>query len=334
MADHSLGKVMLISKGTYSAAVEYNRLDFVEHQGSSYVGLHDSIINKTPGENPDDWQLLAAGISISNQVQNYAAQTEEEYTGEPPSTGWQSTVPTGTAKGYIWTRITTTYSDGSTKATYTAARNGSDGNGQVETVNEQTPDEDGNISLDAGNINVDDSAEEPETVEEAISSLSSQKANQSIISDTWTSRTWNKGEYCIDNNKLWKCKVANSSAPSEGANWTEVQITDLIKDLNDFVTSSELTEISNTGIKYKKTGNLVTLYVYKTGFTFTAANTYQEFYNALPAEIRPPTAIYNASSTHVGNKIGYRISTDGVISVTCDAVATNKAIIFTVTYLI
>lgn len=46
-----------------------------------------------------------------------------------------------------------------------------------------------------------------------------------MISDTWTQKTWYEGEYCIDNNKLWKCLVTNSNRPSESANWEEDSIT-------------------------------------------------------------------------------------------------------------
>lgn len=67
-----------------------------------------------------------------------------------------------------------------------------------------------------------------------ITELSSQIGNlqtaegqtRGMISDTWTQKTYQPGEYAIYNNKLWRCKVANSSAPSEGANWTEVSVTD------------------------------------------------------------------------------------------------------------
>lgn len=50
-------------------------------------------------------------------------------------------------------------------------------------------------------------------------------ADNSIVSDAWTSRTYNVGEYCISDNILWKCLVQNSERPSEGANWKRTNVT-------------------------------------------------------------------------------------------------------------
>lgn len=57
-------------------------------------------------------------------------------------------------------------------------------------------------------------------------------ADTSIVSDKWTSRTYNVGEYCIDNNTLWKCLVQNSERPSDGANWTRTSVGDEIENIN------------------------------------------------------------------------------------------------------
>lgn len=67
------------------------------------------------------------------------------------------------------------------------------------------------------------------------------KAPQSMVSDAWTQRTWTAGEYCIDNNKLWKCLVDNSERPSEGANWTVTSINEIF----DSLTEIEVTDIKN-----------------------------------------------------------------------------------------
>ena len=52
-----LGKVMMIAKGNYSDAEQYEKLDFVMYNGWSYVAKQSTIGNVPTNE--DYWQLLA-----------------------------------------------------------------------------------------------------------------------------------------------------------------------------------------------------------------------------------------------------------------------------------
>lgn len=58
MTEQIIGKVMMTFKGDYDTTKQYNFLDTVEYNGSSFVckanGTHD-----TPSENSANWQLLA-----------------------------------------------------------------------------------------------------------------------------------------------------------------------------------------------------------------------------------------------------------------------------------
>ena len=45
MAKQNLGRVAMVSKGEYSSATSYERLDIVTYEGSSYVCKKDSIGN-------------------------------------------------------------------------------------------------------------------------------------------------------------------------------------------------------------------------------------------------------------------------------------------------
>ena len=58
MTEQIIGKVMMTFKGDYDATKQYNFLDTVEYNGSSFVckanGTHD-----TPSEHSANWQLLA-----------------------------------------------------------------------------------------------------------------------------------------------------------------------------------------------------------------------------------------------------------------------------------
>ena len=69
-----------------------------------------------------------------------------------PTGTWQSTVPTVPQGGYLWTRIITNYSDGTGVTSYSVSRMGIDGSGAVSTVNNVSPDGNGNVSLTASDI--------------------------------------------------------------------------------------------------------------------------------------------------------------------------------------
>lgn len=58
MATYNLGRFILNPRGTYSSSANYNKLDFVLYNGSSYVCKADSTTNKVP-TNTSYWQLMA-----------------------------------------------------------------------------------------------------------------------------------------------------------------------------------------------------------------------------------------------------------------------------------
>ena len=49
---------------------------------------------------------------------------------------------------------------------------------------------------------------------------------KTMISDAWNNETvYTEGQYCIYNNALWKCLVANTNTePAEGTYWTQTRI--------------------------------------------------------------------------------------------------------------
>lgn len=66
-----------------------------------------------------------------------------------------------------------------------------------------------------------------------------QYSNNANLSDTWTPRIWAANEYTLFNNNLWKCVVANSNPPSDGAEWVKVNLAEMLIDLNKRVTILE-----------------------------------------------------------------------------------------------
>ena len=62
---------------------------------------------------------------------------------------------------------------------------------------------------------------------------------KTMISDAWNSATtYTVGQYCIYNNALWKCLVANTNIePAEGTHWTQTTIDAEISALNSNLSS-------------------------------------------------------------------------------------------------
>lgn len=88
-------------------------------------------------------------ITVSSTVIEY----QEGASGTTAPTGaWSSTVPSVTQGNFLWTRVTTTFSDGATAVSYSVSRMGVDGSGSVMTVNNVAPDGDGNVSLSASDV--------------------------------------------------------------------------------------------------------------------------------------------------------------------------------------
>lgn len=151
---------MLTPRGNYSAGATYNMLDFVLYGGASFVALENNLSGVTPSADSPSWQLLAAAaeeITVVSQEVEYAAQAAADYTGDPPESGWSSEIPPATNGNYLWTRIITTYSDGSSFTAYLVAKNGVNGSGAVSSVNGVSPDASGNVLLNIGSIATVDS---------------------------------------------------------------------------------------------------------------------------------------------------------------------------------
>ncbi len=147
-----LGYVSIVPKGPYSPTATYNRLNVVSYNGGSYML---TVNTPTTGVTPADgstWMQLAsagAGITVSAQETAYVASTQGD---TPPETGWQTSIPDVPAGSYLWARITTTFSDGSSYNTYMVTRFGVNGTGAVSTVNGVSPDATGNVQLTLGSL--------------------------------------------------------------------------------------------------------------------------------------------------------------------------------------
>lgn len=82
-----------------------------------------------------------------------SVQYQEGSSGTAVPTGtWVDSVPSVSQGSYLWTRTIINYSDGTGVTSYSVARMGVDGTGAVSTVNNISPDGNGNISLSAADV--------------------------------------------------------------------------------------------------------------------------------------------------------------------------------------
>ena len=119
------------------------------------------VYSGTAAEAPDDWQQYTWYQIKGEKGDTGAAAAVTETTVEymvsdsgtiVPSGSWGTTIPTVPQGKYLWTRVTTTFNTGSPAVSYSVTRMGIDGTGSVSSVNSKSPDESGNISLTATDI--------------------------------------------------------------------------------------------------------------------------------------------------------------------------------------
>lgn len=137
MATANVGKVVLLPKGNWSNSTTYNYLDFVLHNGSSWVSKTNGNVGHEPSaSDTTNWQVLATAaeeVTVESQTLAYASQSVSAFNGNPPTTGWQNTVPAVSAGDYLWVRTTTEFSDGNSFNSYNVTKYGTNGTG-VGTV--------------------------------------------------------------------------------------------------------------------------------------------------------------------------------------------------------
>ena len=128
------------------------------------------------GDVPDKWIGLYWGSSptaptLWDEYKWYQFQGDKGDTGSPatlessvveyqagdygnviPSETWTDSIPAVPQGKYLWTRITQNYNTGSPVVAYSVARMGRDGYGSVVSVNNVSPDDEGNVTLTAENV--------------------------------------------------------------------------------------------------------------------------------------------------------------------------------------
>lgn len=114
----------------------------VDAAGSPSQGAPTATVTKTGGHYNISFGLVPSSISSqSTAYQNSSSGTVI------PSGTWLDTQPVTPQGQYLWSRRTIVWSSGQTTEIYTISRMGVDGSGSVVSVNGESPDGSGNVTL-------------------------------------------------------------------------------------------------------------------------------------------------------------------------------------------
>lgn len=140
----------------YSSAMPTKNSDMYDTP-DNYIGIYSGASSTAPtdytsytwfkykGEKGD----IGTPATITSQAVEYQAGTSGTII---PSGTWTTTIPTVPNGSYLWTKTTVSFNSGSPVISYSVARMGIDGSGSVSTVNNVSPDSNGNITIDAEGI--------------------------------------------------------------------------------------------------------------------------------------------------------------------------------------
>lgn len=141
-----------------------------------YASQEPTASSHSFGDVPDNWIGVYSGSSATaptdwTQYQWFEIKGEKGETGDPatlvsaevryqlgssgtviPSGTWSATIPTVAQGKYLWTRIVHTFNSGDAVTAYSVSRMGVDGLGSVVTVCNVSPDDNGNVQLDADKV--------------------------------------------------------------------------------------------------------------------------------------------------------------------------------------
>lgn len=141
-------------------------------------------------------------VTVSGTAVDYAVGDDGT---NIPSSGWQSTIPTVPQGKYLWSRTVVSYTDGTQTTsitTYSASRNGVDGSGSVNSVNNISPDANHNVTLPMDNMPTVNSGN---FVKSSGVALVNSRHENSVAYPYDPEMTYDIGAYCIHENVLYQC---------------------------------------------------------------------------------------------------------------------------------
>ena len=113
-----LGIVSEVPMNEWNAAVSYEKLNLVTYKNATFIAKRANV-NIPPLDTAnweETWMLLKSGIGISSVVVEYAKG--DVTSSNPPQSGWSTDLPSPEVRKLLWTRVTITYTDGTSTVYY------------------------------------------------------------------------------------------------------------------------------------------------------------------------------------------------------------------------
>lgn len=224
-----------------------------------WIGIYSGTSSTAPVHYTDyDWFKFkgdTGATGAASSIQSTAIEYQESTSGTVvPQSTWTTTIPVVAQGNYLWTRTTVTFNSGNPVVWYSVAHSGLDGTGAVTTVNSQSPDGSGNVSLLAANIPTNDSSDVQTKLTNIASEQATQNGNIATLATSFaatysSSANYAVGDYCTYNRTLYKCTSAVSSEAWDATKWSAVAVTDEVNAKQDtLVSGTNIKTINGTDI--------------------------------------------------------------------------------------
>ena len=215
----------------------------------NYIGIYSGTASSAPAHYTDyewfqwkgDTGNTGAACTIVTQEVGYMASASGTVV---PEGSWQSTVPTVAPGSFLWTRTKVTYNTGDIVTAYSVARFGIDGAGSVSSVNEISPDGNGNVSLTASDIPTSDSTSVQQhitDIESDVSDLQTYEVRHISGNITSLPKSFSYAFITADH-RVINCVLGTPSAVTSDLTWTT--------SAGDVTFSGTLTSSGSTTIEF------------------------------------------------------------------------------------
>ena len=153
----------------------------------NWIGIYSGTIPTAPTDyTAYDWFEIkgatgatGAAAAITSQSVQYTSSTSGTVI---PSGTWADEVPNVQAGNYLWTRTTITFNSGTPVVAYGVSRMGMDGSGSVVSVNGESPDASGNVTVTGESITLNDASET--TISAALEDVSESVKGKQPLTNT------------------------------------------------------------------------------------------------------------------------------------------------------
>lgn len=236
----------------------------------NWIGIYSGTSSTAPTHYTDyDWFKIKGEQGVQGDPATIVSQsvTYQEGTSPniQPSGTWTTTIPVVAQGNYLWTRTIVEFNSGSPVTFYSVARMGVDGAGSVSSVNGQSPDGNGNVTVTASDIQTTDSTSVQSdltglknTLSQLDTDVGYLKSDIGIVEDTNTAQhTISQGQYVIWKGQLYTATAAIPAGTTLSSNNLKAIDSGGLNDLSVVYSTNIAITNHNTNMYFYRYGRLV-----------------------------------------------------------------------------